>query len=40
LYEKKDELLFQNLELEKTISLLLPYFIDGSLTVPRELVAS
>lgn len=39
LYEKKDELLFQNLELEKTISLLLPYFIDGSLTVPRELVA-
>jgi type I restriction enzyme S subunit len=40
LYEQKDELLFQNLELEKTISLLLPYFIDGSLTVPRELVAS
>lgn len=40
LYEQKDELLFQNLELEKTISLLLPYFINGSLTVPRELVAS
>jgi type I restriction enzyme S subunit len=40
LYEQKDELLLQNLELEKTISLLIPHFIDGSLTVPRELVAS
>jgi type I restriction enzyme S subunit len=40
LYEQKDELLFQNLELEKSISLLLPHFIDGSLTVPSELVAS
>lgn len=40
LYEKKDELLFQNLELEKTISIILPSFIDGSLPVPRELVAS
>ena len=40
LYEKKDELLFQNLELEKTISVILPSFIDGSLPVPRELVAS
>ena len=40
LYEKKDELLFQNLELEKTISILLPSFIDGLLSVPSELIAS
>ena len=40
LYEKKDELLFQNLELEKTISILLPSFIDGLLSVPSESIAS
>jgi type I restriction enzyme S subunit len=40
LYEKKDEIMFQNLELEKTISTLLPSFIDGLLGVPCELIAS
>jgi hypothetical protein len=40
LYEKKDEIMFQNFELEKTISILLPSFIDGLLGVPRELIAS
>jgi len=40
LYEKKDEIMFQNFELEKTISILLPSFIDGLLGVPRELIES
>jgi hypothetical protein len=40
LFEKIDDLMFQNLELEKTISVLLPSFVDNLLTVPSELAAS
>jgi hypothetical protein len=40
LYQKRDELMFQNLELEKTISVVLPSFINGLLSVPSEFIAS